>query len=312
MSGGGAVPFTILTGFLGAGKTTALNRMLEHPGGRRVAVLVNELGRIPIDGRLIGARGGDLLELAGGCVCCVVDVKNDLWDGVADVIARSSPDQVVLETTGIAEPPALIAGLERRVAAPIELAGVVCVVDAEVAPAVLDRHEEARVQVACADRVLMTKLDRTAPAALAAAHRAIASLNAGADRASFPPGEDRALADFLLERRPRGAVTAAGPHHAHRHGQLSAACFADAAPLLPDLLLAQVEELRPRLVRVKGFVHLPGDARRGVLELAGAELSLRPGEPWRDGEPRATELVFIGDGIDDHAIARRLWSCRTA
>ena len=304
------VPFTILTGFLGAGKTTALNRMLEHPGGRRVAVLVNELGRIPIDGRLIDARGGDLLELAGGCVCCVVDVKNDLWDGVADVIARSSPDHVVLETTGIAEPPALIAGLERRVAAPIELCGVVCAVDAEVAPAVLERHEEARVQVACADRVIMTKLDRCAPAARAGAHAAICALNAGADRASFPPGADRALADFLLERRPRGARAPEAAHHAHRHGQLSAACFADAAPLLPDLLLAQVEALRPRLVRVKGFVHLPGDPRRGLLELAGAQLSLRPGEPWREDEPRATELVFIGDGIDDDAIARRLWTCR--
>ena len=71
-------PFTILTGFLGAGKTTALNRLLAHAGGRRVAVLVNELGRIGIDGRLIGEAGGDLLELAGGCVCCKIDVKNDL------------------------------------------------------------------------------------------------------------------------------------------------------------------------------------------------------------------------------------------
>jgi G3E family GTPase len=305
------VPFTILTGFLGAGKTTTLNRLLEQAGGRRVAVLVNELGRIPIDGRLIGDRGGDLLELAGGCVCCVVDVKNDLWDGIADVIARSRPDQVILETTGIAEPPALIAGLERRVAGQVALAGVVCVVDAEVAPAVLERHDEARIQVACADRVLMTKLDRASPAALAAAHRVIAAGNPDAERASFPAGMERALADFVLEPRSRALRAAAeGGHQAHRHGQLSAACFADAVPLVGDLLLAQVEALRERLVRAKGFVHLAGDAHRGVLELAGAELSLRRGEAWRAGEPRVTELVFIGDGIDDHAIARRLWSCR--
>ena len=64
------VPFTILTGFLGAGKTTVLNRMLSAPHGRRIAVLVNELGRIAIDCRLILSRGGDVLELAGGCVCC--------------------------------------------------------------------------------------------------------------------------------------------------------------------------------------------------------------------------------------------------
>ena len=100
------VPFTILTGWLGAGKTTALNRMLGAPHGRRIAVLVNELGRIAIDGKLILRRGGDILELAGGCVCCKVDLKSDLWDGINEVVVRSKPDYVVLETTGIAEPAA--------------------------------------------------------------------------------------------------------------------------------------------------------------------------------------------------------------
>src|SRR5687768_18061754 len=107
------VPFTILTGWLGAGKTTTLNRMLSAPHGRRIAVLVNELGRIAIDSRLIVRRGGDVLELAGGCVCCKVDVKSDLWDGIAEVVARSRPEQVVLETTGIAMPGAILDGMDR-------------------------------------------------------------------------------------------------------------------------------------------------------------------------------------------------------
>jgi G3E family GTPase len=84
-----STPFTILTGFLGAGKTTVLNRVLSTPQGMRVAVLVNELGRVSIDSQLIVSRGGDVLELAGGCVCCKIDVKNDLWDGILDVIRRS-------------------------------------------------------------------------------------------------------------------------------------------------------------------------------------------------------------------------------
>ena len=96
------VPFTILTGWLGAGKTTALNAMLAAAHGRKIAVLVNELGRISIDTQLIIGRGNDVLELAGGCVCCSVDLKNDLWDGIGDIVARSQPDCVVLETTGIA------------------------------------------------------------------------------------------------------------------------------------------------------------------------------------------------------------------
>lgn len=307
------VPFTILTGFLGAGKTTALNRLLAQKLGRRVAVLVNELGRVAIDGRLVAEAGGDVLELAGGCVCCKLDVKNDLWDGVADVVARSAPDHVVLETTGIAEPPALIEGLARLpapLAEQIVPAGVICVVDVETCPEVLARREEARIQVTCADRLLLSKLDRARPEQVDEAHRRLAAENPRAQRASFPVTAegDRALAAFLLARAP--LAPGRGPAHAHRHGQLAAACFADPAPLLAGPLLAAVEELRPRLARVKGYVHLAGDDRRGFLELAGTELSLRPGAPWHEGEDRRSEIVFIGDDLDDDAVAGRLWACR--
>jgi G3E family GTPase len=304
-------PFTILTGFLGAGKTSALNRLLAQAGGRRVAVLVNELGRIGIDGRLIGEAGGDLLELAGGCVCCKVDVKNDLWDGIADVVARSRPDQIVLETTGIAEPPALIEGLA-RLADLIAPAGVVAVVDAETADDVLARREEALVQVRCADRVVLSKLDRATSDQLRRAHERVRRLNPAAERASFPASAagDRALAEYVLAARP---VAAAAATTAHRHSQLAAACFADPAPLDRELLLAAVAELRPRLVRVKGFAHLAGDPpRRAALELAGSALSLAPGEPWVAGETARSELVFIGEAIDDAELARRLWACRVA
>jgi G3E family GTPase len=312
MSQSVAVPFTILTGYLGAGKTTALNRLLRNPLGRRIAVLVNELGRVPIDGRLINQAGGDVLELAGGCVCCKIDVKNDLWDGIADVVERSAPDHVVLETTGIAEPPALIEGLSRlpeSLAERIAPAGVVCVVDAETCAAVLDQREEARIQVACADRLLLSKLDRAGPDEVATAHRLLVQLAPAAERASFPASidGDRALSAFLLARRTPAAP--AGEAAPHRHGQLACACFSDAVPLLPGPLMAAVEELRGQLVRVKGFVHLAGDERRAFLELAGTALALRPGPPWAPGEPRRSELVFIGDDLDDDLLARRLWAC---
>ncbi|HKE14227.1 MAG TPA: GTP-binding protein [Kofleriaceae bacterium] len=315
MSEPAAVPFTILTGYLGAGKTTALNRLLRQPLGRRIAVLVNELGRIAIDGRLINQTGGDVLELAGGCVCCKMDVKNDLWDGIADVVERSAPDHVVLETTGIAEPPALLAGLRRLpepLAQRIAPAGVVCVVDAETCAAVLARRDEARVQVECADRLLLSKLDRARPDDVATAHRLLAEIGPTAERAGFPASVDgdRALSAFLLARRAPAAPGQAAA--AHRHGQLACACFSDPAPLLAGPLMAAVEELRARLVRVKGFVHLAGDERRAFLELAGTELALRPGPRWSTGEPRRSELVFIGDDVDDDLLARRLWACAAA
>src|SRR5262245_25003730 len=200
------VPFTILTGWLGAGKTSALNRMLSAPHGRRIAVLVNELGRIAIDTRLILNRGGDVLELAGGCVCCKVDTKNDLWDGIAEVVERSAPEQVVLETTGIAQPAAILDGLERvpaRVRERILPAGVVCVVDGEAGAGPLDRRDEAREQVLAADRLLLSKLDVASPAAVSAVHARLRALNPAAERASFPRDDDGAMAmtAWILEPR---------------------------------------------------------------------------------------------------------------
>src|SRR5690349_24222089 len=120
--------------------------MLAAGHGKKIAVLVNELGRISIDTQLILGRGSDVLELAGGCVCCKVDTKNDLWDGIADIVKRSAPDHVVLETTGIAEPAAILDGLVKvpeAVRERIAPAGVVCVVDAETGGSALGEREEA-------------------------------------------------------------------------------------------------------------------------------------------------------------------------
>jgi G3E family GTPase len=345
---GPVVPFTILTGWLGAGKTTVLNRLLTHRPQRRIAVLVNELGRISIDTQLILRRGSDVLELAGGCICCSVDLKNDLWDGIADIIQRSSPDHVVLETTGIAEPAAILEGLVRLPDAMrkrVAPAGVICVVDAAHAMTALAEREEAREQVQAADRLLLSKLDIATPAQVAACHRRLDELNPKAERASFPLDDagSVALAEWLLT--PRMATEHGahghghGPHdpahrehahhaHAHRHGQLVAAAFVDEAPLVQGRLLEVVRALLPQLVRVKGFVHLAGEPQRFFLELAGTQLELREAGPWpeaADGDRgddrsddrsdglrarRRTELVLIGDDLDEPALLRALWACR--
>jgi G3E family GTPase len=310
-----SVPFTVLTGFLGAGKTTTLNRVLAAPHNLRVAVLVNELGRISIDSELILSRGDDVLELAGGCLCCKVDVKNDLWDGIIDVIERSKPDHVVLETTGIAEPQAILEGLEKlkdldaETAKRVKTAGVVCAVDAAHGLTSLAEREEARLQVECADRLLLTKLDIATDEQARAVHQRLQELNPEAERASFPNTEDggRLLSHWLLESRKRGAL-AQHHHHHHRDGQVIAACFEDDGRFLREPLLGLVESERDNLLRVKGFVALAGEERRGLLQLAGGRVELEFGEPW-DGVPH-TQLVFIGEGLDEATLRRQLWACR--
>jgi len=331
-------PFTILTGWLGAGKTTALNKILANPGGRRIAVLVNELGRISIDTQLITGAGGDMLELAGGCVCCKVDVKNDLWDGIGDIVERARPDHVVLETTGIAEPAAILEGLVMRGDAAndadddsveikrvrsrgeklldrIKPAGVVCVVDAEAGGDALATREEAANQVAAADRILIAKLDVASPEAVVRCHARLDALAAHAERAAFPDDQGRALADWILAQRELRAWRA-GTRHVHDHddghhhaNQLVAISFADDAPLVGARVLAAIEALGDRLVRAKGFVHL-ADHSRGFLERAGIRTALTDAGPWGEA-PRRTELVLIGDGLDEAAIRRALWACRS-
>lgn len=306
------VPFTILTGFLGAGKTTLLNRILGAAGGKRIAVLVNELGRIAIDSKLILSRGGDVLELAGGCVCCKVDTKNDLWDGIADVIERSKPDHVILETTGIAEPGAILDGFRylpeerRNCVSPV---GIITIVEAEAGPRVLESRREAREQVLCADRLLLSKLDLASPDQARELHRTLDGLNPEAERASFPLDDSasRALVDWVLQRKQ---LSPSKPHsHSHSQGQLIAISFAERAPLLEDRLLALIEKFRERLYRVKGFVHIAGDPRRAFLELAGDRVSITFGVDWGSEEPKS-ELVMIGDDLDEAQVRRQLWACR--
>jgi G3E family GTPase len=314
-----ATPFVLLTGFLGAGKTTVLNRALAVSRHRRLAVIVNELGRIDVDGKLLRARSGDVLELVGGCVCHEVQTQEQLWRAVDEILDRAAADLVVLETTGIAEPAAIVAGLDELPAARrrVELRGVITVVDATAGLGQLERHPEARAQVLAADRLLLSKLDLAAPSDVVALHAALGALNAGAERAAFPPDEagSLALAAWLEEPGASGASPAgararglAGAPHAH--GQLVAAAIADDHPLLAEPLLALCRGLGPALVRAKGFVRVAGAAGPGFLERAGNQLSLSFGADWPAGAPRRTELVLIGEGLDPAAVQRQVWACR--
>lgn len=312
------VPLVILTGFLGAGKTTILNRVLGSQHRRRVAVLVNELGRIDIDAGLIRGRAGDVLELSGGCVCHAIGVQRELWSALEDVVRRSRPDIAILETTGLAEPDGILRGLEALAEnapdgkGPVRASAVVTVVDGEAGLAQLARHEEARDQVRAADRLLLSKLDRTgAERHLVELHRRLHDLNPAAERAAFAAGEAATpgLIAWLFEPARRSGRAAPGSP-GHRH-QLTAAAFVDDAPLAAEALLLVCQRLGDQLVRAKGYVHLAGEPRRGFLERAGNHTTLSLGAPWGD-EPPLTRLVLIGEDLDEAALQRQLWACRVS
>jgi len=277
--------------------------------GKRIAVLVNELGKISIDSKLILSQGGDVLELAGGCVCC--KVGNDLWDGVGDIIDRAKPDHVILETTGIAEPQAILEAMEDlpiALKSKLELAGVICVVDARQGLPQINSRFEAKSQVSCSDRFLLTKLDVAESAVVLELHKGLEQMRGDVERASFPVGEEVPLVSWVLEKKLQRSHER-GLFHKHNHGQIMAASFSFAEPLLEEPLRDLFDLVAPSLLRAKGFVNICGSQRRFFIEFAGGEISALFGDDWGNDVPK-TELVFIGDSLDEAAIRRQLWACQ--
>jgi G3E family GTPase len=187
------LPITLLTGFLGSGKTTVLNHLVRTLP--RTAILMNEFGAVALDHQLLQKMEGPMALLSGGCVCCTISgslsptLKN-LW------MARQKGDipafeRVIIETTGIADPAPVLDNLlhDSWIRARFRLDGVVTTVDAVFGMGQLDEHFEAVKQVAVADKLLLTKTDLASPETLAALRKRLATLNPAADLVTVTHGE---------------------------------------------------------------------------------------------------------------------------
>ena len=161
------IPITLLTGFLGAGKTTLVNRLLSAPDAGKIAVIVNEFGEIGIDGDLIARANEDMLELTNGCICCAA--QGDLMDGLNRLFLRkiglAEPqvdfDKIVIETTGIADPSPLarLFYTDMKLDLTFRLDAVLTVVDLKHVTGQITRSPEAQKQIAIADKLIFNKRD---------------------------------------------------------------------------------------------------------------------------------------------------------
>ena len=228
----GKIPVTLITGFLGAGKTTLISRLLRHPDMDRVAVVINEIGEVGIDNDLVKMSSENVSLLANGCLCCSVrtDLQETLRELFGERRAGQIPDfdRVIIETTGLADPAPVIQTLssDGMLGAHYRLDGVVTLVDAVNALDQLEQAPEAERQIAQADRVFITKGDLAEPEALAGLRAAVRAINAQADIRSctmgdLHPGElvgiglasaraDEGTLRFLGELPPRGSGEGAG------------------------------------------------------------------------------------------------------
>jgi G3E family GTPase len=331
---GPPLPLTVLTGFLGAGKTSLLNRLLKDKALAGTAVLINEFGEIGLDHLLVEKISDDLVLLPSGCVCCTM--RGDLIDALERLLRdldnrRADLERVVLETTGLADPAPVLhtVMVHPYLVMRYRLDGLVTVVDAINGLATIDRHPEAMKQAAAADRLALAKTDlvdtpeRRATAAQLTAR--LRRLNPAAPILDIAAGE--ATADRLincglydpdskvpdvrrwLAEEAYAANAEAHAHGHHHHGEeriRSLALASDRA--LPaatfDMFLDLLRGLHgPNLLRVKGIVKI-AEAPDQPVVIHGVQHVFHPPTSlpaWPDDD-RRTRLVFIVCDLDPRAI----------
>ncbi|MGY6632229.1 MAG: CobW family GTP-binding protein [Alkalilacustris sp.] len=279
------IPVTLITGYLGAGKTTVLNRLLATAEAGRVAVIVNEIGQIGLDHDLVSETTEEMVLMQSGCLCC--SVRGDLVATLADLGRRRANgqlafDRVVIETTGLADPAPIqhTLVLDPGVAGQFLLDGVVTVICAATGMRTLDAGFEAVGQVAVADLLLITKADLVPPQALAGLEARLARLNPAARRLRADHGRVAPGALFGLGAL-RGDVT---PEQGHGWAGLAAA---------PALQPGQVPGLSTNLgISDADRAALP-DSLTGLLRPRAAERP--PAPPTARHDDRITSLAATLD-----------------
>lgn len=296
-----SVPVLALAGFLGAGKTTLLNHLLRNSRGVRIGALVNDFGAVNIDAMFVAGQVDAMASLSNGCICCAVDASEaaEMLGRLAAV--RPALDLIVVEASGIAEPPVLARTIATAGDDRFHYAGMVLVVDA-AQPAELGHG------VRVADLVVLNKAADGDADAVAAAVRA-ENPRVPLVYTDFARVDPALLIDPPVQRRERPAQLSLDEllrddDHHHEHPEYQSVEFRADTPVNPRRFLAVLQDRPAGLYRAKGFVDF-GDGGRYSVQLVGSSLRFEK----RGAAGRGTTLVLIGTGIDESALSAALQDC---
>ncbi|MEJ1975023.1 MAG: GTP-binding protein [Acetobacteraceae bacterium] len=287
------VPILLVTGFLGAGKTTVVNHLLAHAEGRRIAAVVNDFGAINIDAELIAGASDGVVSLANGCICC--SLEGDLLRTLAAILRRSPrPEAIVIETSGVADPADIVRNLMDPVIwreAPLET--VLCVVDA-TAPAEALNDALLRAQLRAADVVALSKVDLADAAGRERIRAAVKAAKPAAVLVDAPHGQVPTALLFPEDPDRPPAPRDPGRRHTASDRFETLSWTSEQAVSLPRLQAA-IGQLAPKLARAKGlFEAMEQPGRQLLFQLAGGRATLAPAGVPAPGMPRA-RIVFIAE-----------------
>ncbi|MBO9128162.1 GTP-binding protein [Bacillus sp. 165] len=301
------IPVTILTGFLGSGKTTLLNRILSEEHGRKLAVIVNEIGQIGIDNRLVVNTNEEIVEMTNGCLCC--SIREDLLVALKKLLQakkeqKSEFEAIVIETTGLANPGPVIQTffLDPVIEAAYQVNGVVTVVDGYHIEKHLDKGIEAQEQIAFADTIILNKTDLLSSEESKHIERLLQELNPTASIVSAVNCEVE-ISELLhintFKVKEKLDIRTDSTNHIR---SVKAFVLREERPLdfakINEWMTAVVEVLGENLYRYKGILHVEGLEKRVVFQGVHTLFAATYDREWKAEEPRMSEVVFIGKDLN--------------